>query len=135
MCISFSLVPGGYVSLTNANTYLIDATGTDPVLLPATAPSAAVVAAANAAAAESSSYHPFKPSGGMYPTPSPYPGAGVDEADRAALFHRSSHISGGVTSSHQSAVAAAAAAASGHCNHLNDGCECFRDYSMHRKVN
>ena len=129
------LVPGGYVSLTNANTYLIDATGTDPVLIPATAPSAAVVAAANAAAiaaAESSSYHPFKPSGGMYPTPSPYPG-GVDEADRAALFHRSSHISGVVTSSQQSA--AAAAAASGHCNHLNDGCECFRDYSMHRKVN
>ena len=59
----------------------------------------------------------------MYP--GSYPGdEGVAERVGEGRLYRSGHLSG-----------VPAQAPNGHCNHLNDGCECFRDYSMHRKVN
>ena len=90
----------GYVSMTSASTYLIDATGADPVLLPA------------------DMYHYGQPGYQPPPPTSGYPPPPPGPAYSAYPGQDMSRLEG-----------------DGHCNHLNDDCDCFKeDYSIKRKV-
>ena len=99
--------------MTSASTYLIDATGADPVLLPA----------------EVYHYKQGGPAGPGYPNPG-YPGGyppGV--GDEIGGVPGAGDGEGGFP------VMSVNGGREGHCNHLNEGCDCFTDsFPPSRKV-
>ena len=121
----------GYISMTSASTYLIDATGADPVILPG------------------DGYHyrgPGQPGpsyqgqqGPPYqgqPGP-PYQGPPGPhyQGPPGPPYHVYKEVEDTDGLYHPHPAPPQLNGRSGHCNHMDDGCECFREnYSINRKV-
>ena len=136
----------GYVSMTSASTYLIDATGTDPVLVPAEM---------DTRASFIDSYNPCEP-GQMFGYPMQ---TSVDSAmmrdhiphlsdriplcdhpglsDRTSLFGHQNHASNPQIPSHPGQMRPRDPPGMGgqYCDHQAENCQCFIDKSILKKVN